>query len=110
MATYRLVSTSFWDDPWVVSLDRDEQYFYLYLLTNSLTNIAGVYQISLKRIVFDTKFTEEEVRGIIKKFEDAGKAFYYKETYIVLPKFPKHQHRNPKVSLGIERCLKNYPC
>ena len=41
----RYISTTFWDDEWVQSLDFTEKGLYLYLLTNSLTNIAGVYKL-----------------------------------------------------------------
>jgi len=54
VATQRYISTSFWDDEWVQGLTPDEKLFYIYLLTNPLTNIAGVYKISDRRIVFDT--------------------------------------------------------
>ena len=107
MATQRYIATSFWDDPWIVSLDPLEQFLYLYFLTNPLTNIAGVYQISMRRMVSDTKLDEEEIRRIIIKFEGAGKAYYYKEGFIVLPNWPKHQkwQVRKKIEAGIRICL-----
>jgi hypothetical protein len=108
MATQRYISTSFWDDPWIVSLEPLEQFLYLYFLTNPLTNIAGVYQISIRRMVNDTKFQEVEIRRIITKFQEAGKAYYYNNEFLVLPNWPKHQRweNRKKIQSGIDACLK----
>lgn len=101
----RYISTSFWDDEWVQSLSFEEKGLFLYLLTNPLTNIAGVYKIQVRRIVFDTGLAEADVGLILGKFGDAGKAYRHGE-YIVLPSWPKHQRvQNPNISKGIKRVL-----
>ena len=109
--TQRYISTSFWDDPWVVSLSPDERYLYLYFLTNTLTNIAGIYQISLDRICFDSKFDAEKVKNIICKFENDGKAYFFNNSYIILPKWPKHQRwqSHKKIEVGIKAILISLP-
>jgi hypothetical protein len=107
VATQRYISTSFWDDPWIRKLTSDDRYLYLYFLTNPLTNIAGVYQIGIDRIAFDTGFTEKEASDIIKRFEEAGKAYYYHEEFMILPTWPKHQKwvTHSKINAGIKACL-----
>lgn len=103
----RYISTSFWDDEWVMSLDFAEKGLYLYLLTNSLTNIAGVYKLPKKRIIFDTGLEEKQVEKIMQKFEDDGKAYRHGE-YIVLPAWPHHQKcANSNIQKGISRILKD---
>lgn len=103
----RYISTSFWDDEWVMSLDFTEKGLYLYLLTNSLTNIAGVYKLPIKRMVFDTGLDEKQVEKIMQKFEDDGKAYRHGE-YIVLPAWPHHQKcANANIQKGISRILKD---
>ena len=103
----RYISTSFWDDEWVMSLDFAEKGLYLYLLTNSLTNIAGVYKLPKKRIIFDTGLDEKQVEKIMQKFEDDGKAYRHGE-YIVLPAWPHHQKcANANIQKGISRILKD---
>ena len=42
MAKFRYVNTRFWDDSYVAELSPLEKLAFLYLLTNSLTTIAGV--------------------------------------------------------------------
>ncbi|MBQ3800689.1 MAG: hypothetical protein II837_10370 [Treponema sp.] len=102
----RYISTSFWDDEWVQTLTFTEKGLYLYLLTNPLTNIAGVYKLADRRIVFDTGLEEKEVRMIMDKFEAAGKAYRYGE-FVVLPSWPHHQKcQNANIQKGISRILK----
>jgi len=111
MGTQRYISTTFWDDPWVRTLSPEERYLYLYFLTCPLTNIAGVYQISYERMCFDASLDMAKVKRIIKKFEVAGKAYYYKKIYIVLPKWPKHQkwQTKKKIEIGITAILSGLP-
>ena len=110
MATQRYISTSFWDDPWVQELDPSEKFVYMYLLTNPLTTISGIYEITVRRIMFDTGYNTETIERVLARFEKAGKAFYY-EKYIILPSWPKHQkwEKSPKIKAGIESDLKKLP-
>ena len=106
MATQRYISTSFWDDEWVQSLDSIEKLLYLYFLTNPLTNIAGVYKITRKRITFDTGIENGRLEEILRKFADYGKAYLNGE-YMVIPAWPEHQKpkQRSKVDIGIRRIL-----
>lgn len=106
MANQRYISTSFWDDEWIQSLDPSEKLLYLYLMTNPLTNIAGVYKITERRISFDTGFNLDTIRHIFAKFQKSGKVFRYKE-YIAIPSWPKHQRweKSSKTRVGIDIVL-----
>lgn len=106
MATQRFISTSFWDDEWVVTLKPEEKLVYLYLMTNTLTNIAGVYKITLKRMVYDTDLSKSSIEKTLERFKEAKKAYYFGE-YIVIPSWPKHQkiEHHPKLKAGIHAVL-----
>ncbi len=105
MATQRYISSSFWSDDWVDSLNIKEKLLYMYLLTNECTSISGVYKITIKRIKDDTGISREEVQSILNKFAKAKKAYYFNE-HIILPTWLKHQHlNNQKVNLGVRRAL-----
>jgi len=110
MSTQRYISTSFWDDEWVQTLNLTEKALYLYFMTNTLTNIAGVYKISDRRILFDTGLSEAEFKSIFDKFQNSGKAYRIGE-YIALPKWAKHQkwENHDKIKKGIEAVLKELP-
>ena len=73
----RYIDTCFWDDEFIVGLDPSEKLMYMYLMTNPLTTIAGVYKITLRRICFDTGFNETTVNYILQKFEAAKKVFKF---------------------------------
>ena len=102
MATHRYISTTFWDDAWIQGLDPEEKFIYLYLMTNPLTSISGVYKITDRRISFDTGHDEGKIRSVLEKFGKARKAIRMGE-YIVLPSWPKHQswETMPKIRQGI---------
>jgi len=90
MATQRYISTGFWDDGEVQELDPQEKYLLLYLFTNPLTNIAGVYKITIKRISFDTGLDQDTVRQILARLGSLKLAFYY-SGYIIIPAWPTQQ-------------------
>ena len=109
MAVQRYISSSFWSDDWVDSLNIKEKLVYLYLLTNDSTSICGVYKLTIKRIKDDTGVLREEIREILQKFTDDKKAYYVDE-YIILPNWLKHQHlSNESVKLGTIRALRELP-
>lgn len=110
MSSQRYIDTGFYDDAWVQELDPSEKFMYMYLLTNPLTNIAGIYKITKKRMSFDTGFSVETVVHILEKFTVAKKASLCGE-YIIIRNWPKHQkwEQSPKVKEGITRILSEIP-
>lgn len=90
MDVRRSINTRFWVDEWVEELDKDEKLLYLYLLTNQQTNIAGVYEISIKRISFETGIKSEHVGKIIEKFLKNGKVAYV-DGWMIIKNWKKNQ-------------------
>jgi len=111
MATQRYISTSFWTDKWVRTLDPAERYLYIYLLTNPQTNIAGVYQITMDRIAFDTGYDERTLEPMLRRFAQAGKAHMIDDEWMAIPSWPKHQRisQRGKVLRGIRKILSELP-
>jgi hypothetical protein len=111
MSTQRYISTSFWNDKWIRSLNPSERYLYMYLLTNPQTTIAGVYQITMDRIAFDTGYDERTLYPMFKRFAQAGKAYYFKDEWVILPSWPKHQRWEIKSTIkrGIDAVLLKVP-
>ena len=110
MSTQRYISTSFWDDEWIQTLDPSEKLLYLYYMTNPLTNIAGVYKVTERRVSFDTGFTSSTIQHIMAKFEKVGKVFRHGE-WIILPTWAKHQKVSDRDNIrkGIDAILKALP-
>ena len=108
MSKQRYIDTKFWDDNYVVERDPIEKLLYLYLLTNTLTNILGIYEISLRRIAFDTGIDKDMVIKILERFSKDDKIRYI-NGHISIKHFVKHQANNPKINKGIELLLKEVP-
>src|SRR3990167_4877472 len=108
MAKNRVVNTKFWDDPYIGKLDPTEKLLYLYFITNPLTDLSGIYEITLKRIAYDTGFDKDVVQTVLDRFARDGKIFFF-EGWIVIKNFIKNQSLNPSVKKGIERSLSNVP-
>lgn len=101
MAKYRVVNTRFWDDAYVAELNPNEKLAFLYLLTNALTTIGGVYELSLKRAAFDIGLPIRDLRSTFEKLENDRK-IVRKDDWIGIVNFVKHQSLNPKVRRGID--------
>lgn len=109
MTKKRYVSTCFWDDWYIVQLDPIEKLLFLYFMTNPLTKICGIYEISVRRISFDTWIDKDMVIKIINRFSKAKK-IYYIDWWIYLKNFQKHQNlKNSKIQKWIETEMQLIP-
>lgn len=86
MAIYRTIQMSFWTDAKLVdSFTPEDKYFYLYLMTNPHTNLAGCYEVSMKQISDETGYTKETVERLIERMEETHKVVRYsKQTKEIL--------------------------
>lgn len=108
MAKCRMVDTRFWDDAYITNLNPNEKLLFLYFLTNPQTTIAGVYEITEKRIAFDTGLGKSEITAALQKFTK-DKKIIYEAPWLAVVNFVKHQSLNPKVVKGITIALQAAP-
>jgi hypothetical protein len=108
MAKQRYVKTNFRSDWYIESLQPQEKLIFLYLLTNELTNICWIYEISYKRICYDTWYPEWVVSMIISKFEE-DKKIRYLDWYIVIKNHLKNQNLNPSTIAWAKREIEAIP-
>ena len=102
MSKSRVINTRFWDDNYTSNLDPIEKLMFLYFLTNTSTNISGIYEIPIKKIANETGIDKEMVLKIIDRFTKDKKIFYH-EGWVCVRNFIKNQNqRSPKVIRGIE--------
>lgn len=101
MAKNRMVDTKFWSDKYIANLDPSEKLVFIYLLTNHLTNICGIYEINLKQIGFDTGIDKDMVQKILNRFEKDGKILY-RDGWLAIKNWIKHQSDKGNVIKGIE--------
>lgn len=106
MAKQRYINTKFWSDNWVIELDPIERYLFLYFLTNEHTNIAGIYELPLRTMAFETGMDKEMLGKILPRFK--GKV-YYIDGWVYIKNFSKHQAVNDSVTKGIKAALETVP-
>lgn len=78
MAIYRSVQMSFWTDAKVVDdFTPEDRYFYLYLMTNPHTNLAGCYEVSIKQVSDETGYSKETVYKLLDRMEKVHDVIRY---------------------------------
>ncbi len=104
----RSIQTKFWYDTWIEELNTSEKLLYLYFLTNPLTNLLGVYEISIKRISDESGISKETVQKALKRFESDSRIIYT-DNFIIITKFLKNQKLNPNMQLNVESLFEALP-
>ena len=102
MAKQRYVRTSFWTDTFIENLDPSEKLVFLYLLTNESTNLCWIYEISIKRIAFETWYDKDMIEKILDRFTKSDKLLYI-DWYVCINNYTKHQVINPSTMEWIKR-------
>lgn len=109
MQKSRMISTRIWDDDYFSNIDPIEKLLFLYFLTNSATNIAGIYEIPLKRVANETGIDKEMLIKVLSRFSRDEKIFY-ENGWVCLKNFVKHQNKkSPLVQIGIKNELALVP-
>lgn len=109
MSKKRYVSTSFWEDSYILDLETNEKLLFIYFITNALTNICWIYEIPIKRMEFDTWLRKDQVLKIIDKFSKSNKIFYI-DWRLYIKNFQKHQNiDNSKIKIWIDNGLQWIP-
>lgn len=109
MATSRPIKTSMRSDPRFSDLDITEKAVVLYAFTNERTELCGVYNITLKKMSFETWFTQEE---LLKLFDRLSKKwildFNNELNCLAVHIFYSYQSiTDPSIKLWITRWLDN---
>lgn len=109
MAKHRFINTKFWSDSWIRKINPLDRYLFLYFLTNEHTNIAGIYELSLENMAFETGIEEDTLsKSMLKKLEP--KIFYIKG-WVCISNFERHQQGrgSPKIITGIKHAKSEIP-
>ena len=104
----RFVRTKFWTDPFIIELNRDGKLLFLYLLTNQFTNIAGIYEITIKQIAYDIDIKKDEIIKLLKLFQKENK-LYYINSYIIIRNFQKNQNLGSKIQKAVDDIIADLP-
>jgi len=109
MSTNRMIKDSFWTDSYIENLDPIEKLLFIYLLTNPLCNIAGIYQIQTKRIAFEIGIEKDMVDKLLIRLQNDDKIIRHHD-WLLIVNHAKHQaFSNPNVTAGIKRIIEELP-
>ena len=104
----RSLNTSFYTDPYIEDLSRDERDVYLTLLLNPQNNLSGVYEISLKKLADYAKMQIEDVRKAVNVLMDDGKILYI-NSWVAIKNQIKNQAINPNMAKSVVDILRQVP-
>lgn len=102
MSKLRSIDTKIWSDTWFEELCAEEKLLFIYLITNEKTNMLGVYEMSKKKISFETSISISNVEKHLKRFENDAKIIYRKNN-VILCNFLKHQKYNSNMMVSAVR-------
>ncbi len=107
MAKYRTIQTKFWSDPFIMELTPEQKFFYIYLITNPATTQCGIYEISIKKMAFETGYNTDTIEKLIDIFTENKKMIYCRETNeVCLVNFLRHNSSSsPKIMACINKEL-----
>jgi hypothetical protein len=108
---YRQIHLEIWDDPWFFDLNQKAKLLFIYLFSNSRTNLLGLYQISRRKISIETGLSVEDIEDL---FADLTRQEKVKtsDTWIWIPKLltrNSNNLRSPKTQAHIRNSLDEIP-
>lgn len=108
MANYRQIHVSIWKDDWFLDLDTEAKLLFIYLFSNELASLAGIYKLPLKVIAFETGLSSDYIMNTLAMFEQAGKV-YYQNGIVWIRKMRDYNRGGDKVQIRINTDLDQIP-
>ena len=97
--------TELWTDSFIQGLSPEDKLLFIYLWTNKHCNQAGLYEITLKTIAFDTGLPLESLSEHLSQLEP--KVVWYPEQNLIWVKnFLKRQCKSQSFLIAAVKCLK----
>ena len=105
---YRKISVSMWDDVWFVELSKDAKLLFIYLVTNSMCNQAGMYVISMKKLEFETGISRDRITSLFEELQDKVE-FFEKDRVVWVKNFSRYQTTNKFFLISAIKSIKLLP-
>lgn len=93
---YRQIDTGTWDDPWFAELEPDAKLVFLYMLTNRRSTAAGVFEITIRAMAFETGLTPKRVGEVLESISSRVRWWPEYQT-IWVRNFLRHQAPSPNL-------------
>lgn len=98
---YRIIEDSFWDDPQIAVLSKDEKIVAVCLFTNVHTKPCGVYRIGIERIAAMTKVPAAAIPKVLRRLAEDD-LVYYDGTEVCIPGYIRRQrYKGPLIAKRI---------
>jgi hypothetical protein len=97
--------TELWTDPFIQDLSPEAKLLFIYLWTNKHCNQAGLYEITLRTIAFDTGLSVESLPEIMKQIEPKV-AWYPEQNLVWVKNFLKRQCKSNSFLIAAAKSLK----
>ncbi len=72
----RSVNTKFWDDSFIETILPEHRLLFLYLLTSPHCNIAGMYEITVRKMEFHTGLNKDQIMEGLSVLQARRRAFF----------------------------------
>lgn len=108
MSKLRSLNTGIWNDTWFEELSVDRKLLFIYLITNERTNMLGIYEISIRKISFETGIPADKITESFVYFEKSEK-IKYQNNRVILLNFLKHQKYNLNMKKSAIDCYNSLP-
>lgn len=102
METRRYINVRTWSETWFEDLSAADKLVWIYLNTNSSTNMLGAYSTSIRRLAYECHISEPAVRRSIKKLEVIKKVIY-QEGYVIIIDWMSQQSMNPSMKIAARK-------
>jgi hypothetical protein len=109
VANYRQVHTKIWKDSWFLQLSPDDKLLFIYLFSNEQASIAGIYELPVMVIAFETGLGIDYVTDALQRFEEAGKVRYQDGIVWVVNLRKYNENPSPKVRTRIRNDIALIP-
>ena len=96
--------TELWTDPFIQSLSPEAKLLFIYLWTNKHCNQAGLYEISLKTMAFDTGLSVEALPALLNQLEPKV-AWFAEQNLVWVKHFLKRQCKSQSFLIAAAKCL-----
>lgn len=105
---YRMVDCGTWDDPWFESLVPQGKLLFLYLLTNPRSTSCGAFEITPRKMAFETGLPQDLIEKFLKAW--APRVQWWPDHQIVfLKNFYRRQTNSEKVRINAARLVADMP-
>ena len=104
--TERNFDTGYWSDPFVQGLTMEAKLLFVYIWTNRHCNQAGLYEISLRSISFETGIALKTLPSVLKSL--SPKVEWYPDRDLIwIKSFLRRQSKSPKFTIAAIKTLES---